>query len=232
MHTIVADATIAIITRTGGKAKLSLPRSEGHRDSEVAGVVRQHVVIDSQVEPDRVPGPEGAGFSTNEEILVAIADAPDERGRGPVGKWAARIEWRIALAFCPIAAVASPAGLALRREKDLLTRPYVDTGIGPLIAGRDHDLTLTHPARRSGERLLAVAIPAAAVEPATLELDSVDVIAGDPNRPSAPTGTFLELDLAPVHTEELALQAPAVVHDQGVGAKERRCGNQEHTCER
>src|SRR6188472_3974892 len=55
------------------------------RHPEIARVVREHVVVDTEIEASGVAGPERARVGADEEDLIAIADAADECGGGTIG---------------------------------------------------------------------------------------------------------------------------------------------------
>ena len=98
--------TNAIITHTGGIAQNELASERGG-DPQVPRVVRQHIVVDAQIEPAGIACAERSGISTDEEVLVAVADAADQCGGRTFRQRAVWIERRIAFAFGAIAAIAS-----------------------------------------------------------------------------------------------------------------------------
>jgi len=176
------------------------------RNPEIARVVRQHVVVDAEVEATRVTGAERSPVAADEEDLIAIADAADECGGGTIGKRTIRVEWRIAFARRAIAAIAPPAGFAGGREIDLLTGVDVDFRVDPLLARVHDNLALAHTARRNTSGFVPVVVALSSIE-----LDPIDFFTRDADGSPSAAAAFLELDVTTVHAKQLALQTSAIV---------------------
>src|SRR5262245_34921700 len=201
-------------------------RLVGDGDSQVSRVVREHVVIDAEIQTAVVTSAERSRVRTDEEDLIAIADAANECSGRTIGKRAVGVERGVALAIGAVLAVASPSSFTLRSEVDLLTRADVNPRVGPLLARIDDDLALAHAARNTS-RFVAILVALSAIE-----LDPIDFIARNADGSSPATAAIFELDFTTVHTEQLALHTPAISQHKRIGVHQRGGCDERKTCKR
>src|SRR4051812_2413418 len=180
-------------------------------DAKRAGVVLEIVVIDPQKQSPALAHADRVRVVADEEVVVAIADAADERRRRPARDRPAVVARRAMLAARTILPSRSPAHAARRAHINCLPGADADSGVGPSLSGADVDIALPHAARSAAAGLAVIASMIART--GFGELDPRHLIALDPHPLTAEESALpFELDDAVADRDQLALHAPSVAH--------------------